>query len=120
MAEGYLRKFTTGDHIYSAGIEVHGLNPLAVAVMREDDVDISHQTSNHIDEYAGIDFDVIITVCDNAREQCPVFPSRVRQVHKDFADPSKLKGTAEEVLPAYRKARDDIRAFIRQWLADNE
>src|ERR1700733_12381237 len=85
MAEGYLQKFA-GDKaiVYSAGIETHGVNPRAIEIMKEDGIDISHHTSNHIDEYPNIDFDFVITVCDHAKEQCPYFPSSAKQFHHNF------------------------------------
>src|SRR5690242_1105760 len=94
IAEGYLRKFA-GDkaEIYSAGIETHGVNPKAIETMKEDGIDISHQTSNNVSEYSNIDFDFIITVCDNAKEQCPVLPSSAKKFHQNFIDPAKAIGT---------------------------
>ena len=114
MAEGYLRKFNPNKTIKSAGVATHGLNPLAVKVMGEDGIDISGHTSNLVDEYMDIPFDVVITVCDHANEVCPVFPAVKHQIHQNFEDPSKLPGTEAEVLPAYRKTRDDIKEFVRQ------
>jgi arsenate reductase len=90
MAHGYLKKFL-GDRglVYSAGVETHGVNPRAASVMKNDGVDISRHTSNNISEYLDIEFDYIITVCDNARERCPYFPSRAEKYHYDFPDPAK-------------------------------
>lgn len=119
MAAGFLRLHCPDCLVYSAGIETHGLNPFAVAVMMEVGVDISQHTSNHIDEYAHVDFDLVITVCDNAREACPVFPGAVRMIHQDFDDPSHQKGTPEQVLPYYRKTRDAILNFVKS-LVSNE
>src|SRR6185437_2036222 len=84
LAEGYLRYFA-GDkaNIFSAGIETHGVNPTAIRVMAEDDIDISGHTSNHLDEYAGVSFDHVITVCDNANESCPCFPGTVARFHQN-------------------------------------
>src|SRR5690606_39998551 len=96
MAEGYLRHFS-GDKaiVRSAGVEAHGVNPTAIAVMMEDGVDISGHTSNVVDEYLSQDFDFVITVCDNAKERCPVFPSKAVMVHRDFPDPAAATGTVE-------------------------
>ena len=81
LAEGYLRFFAKGNaELYSAGVETHGVNPRAIATMKEDGIDISSHTSNNMEEYRNIDFDYVITVCDNAKEQCPVFPSTAKQV----------------------------------------
>ena len=115
MAEGWLRHFG-GDHldVYSAGVETHGLNPQAVRVMGEADIDISGHTSTHIDEYSDIDFDLVITVCDNARERCPVFPSRSEKIHRNFSDPGRAEGTEEQRLDQFRKVRDEIRDFSRE------
>jgi arsenate reductase (thioredoxin) len=93
MAEGYLRHFAGEKaRIYSAGVETHGVNPKAVRFMEEDGIDISSHTSNHVDEYADIKFDFVITVCDNAKEKCPVFPSTAKKFHRDFPDPSRVPG----------------------------
>jgi len=112
MAEGYLRKYV-GDQamVYSAGIETHGVNPKAIVVMAEDGVDISDHTSNHVEEYSGIDFDVIFTVCDHAQERCPYFPSQATRLHHNFPDPAKATGTEEEVMNAFRTTRDAIQAY---------
>lgn len=112
LAEGYLRYFA-GDRaeIYSAGIETHGVNPMAVQVMAEDRIDISGHTSNHVDEYAGIDFDAVITVCDNANEACPFFPGKVDRFHHNFPDPAKAIGSAEEVKNEFRRVRDMIKTY---------
>lgn len=95
IAEGYLRYFA-GDKaiIYSAGVETHGVNPRAIATMQEDGIDISMHTSNNMDEYRDIDFDYVITVCDNARERCPFFPSSAQKFHHNFPDPAKAVGTS--------------------------
>jgi arsenate reductase len=119
IAEGYLRKFT-GDkaEIYSAGVETHGLNPRAVQTMKEDGIDISRQTSNHIDEYRDIDFDLVITVCDHARERCPVFPSRAKQFHYNFPDPAKAKGNEEEIKEEFRKVREMIKDYCEKFVKE--
>ena len=120
MAEGYLKHFAKNrTEVYSAGIEAHGLNPKAVQVMKEDGIDISNQTSNTIDEYRDIDFDTIITVCDNAKERCPIFPSKSKQFHQDFPDPAKAKGTEEEIMNQFRKVRDMIKDYSRKFIENN-
>ncbi|MBX2972565.1 MAG: arsenate reductase ArsC [Flavobacteriales bacterium] len=112
MAEGYLRHFA-GDkaEVFSAGVETHGLNPKAVAVMQEDGVDISAHTSKTIDAFADKTFDLILTVCDSARENCPWFPAKAQRLHHDFPDPAKAHGTEAEVMDAFRKVRDQIKAY---------
>lgn len=118
MAHGYLQHFSEEKaNIYSAGIETHGLNPGAVAIMAEDGIDISHHTSNHVDEYQGTDWDYIITVCDHARENCPFIPShRAERLHHNFFDPSKVQGTPEEIHAAFAKARDEIKEYCRSFI----
>src|ERR1700710_507919 len=98
MAEGYLKHFAGKKaEVYSAGIEQHGVNQKAVEVMKEDEIDISHQTSNNVNEYRNIDFDFVITVCDNAKERCPAVPSKAKKFHQNFPDPAKVIGTKQEV-----------------------
>jgi arsenate reductase len=116
MAEGWARALKS-DCIdaYSAGIETHGLNPNAVRVMAEAGVDISGHRSKHVNDLAGIDFDVVVTVCGHANESCPVFPGKPRVVHVPFNDPPKLArgaATEEEELSHYRRVRDEIRTFV--------
>ena len=116
MAEAYLRHFSKkGAQIYSAGVETHGLNPRAVAVLHEDGIDISAHRSKHVSELAHIDFDFVITVCDNARESCPFFPTKTRTLHQNFRDPAQTKGTEEEIERAFRETRDEIKAFCRRF-----
>ncbi len=116
MAEGWARHLKA-DIIepYSAGTESHGLNPLAVRVMEEAGVDISTHKSKTVDKVLDVDFDFVITVCDNARESCPIFPGRATVVHKSFEDPPRLAADAKtesEALEHYRRVRDEIRAFV--------
>ncbi len=116
MAEGWARHLKGGIiEAHSAGIETHGLNPLAVRVMAEVGVDISHQRSKHVDEVKDLPFDYVVTVCDAAHESCPIFPGRVKVVHVGFDDPPRLaRGAAseEEALGHYRRVRDEIKAFV--------
>ena len=117
MAHGYLKQMTSGKaNIYSAGIETHGLNPDAISIMKEDGIDISDHTSNHVDDYAHIDFDYIITVCDHANENCPFIPSKnAVRLHQNFFDPSKVIGTDAEKHKAFEKARDEIKTYCRDF-----
>ncbi|MFD2874116.1 arsenate reductase ArsC [Mucilaginibacter ximonensis] len=120
IAEGYLRYFAGNKaEIYSAGIETHGVNPKAIKVMKEDGIDISHHTSNNIDEYKDIDFDYVITVCDNAKESCPYFPSNAVKFHYNFPDPAKAVGTEEEVMAEFRMVREMIKLYAKDFVADN-
>ena len=113
MAEGWARHLW-GDRleVRSAGILPGIVHPLAIAVMKESGVDISGHRSKHVDELKHIPFDLVVTVCDSAKEQCPVFPGKVRRIHRLFKDPVGVEGTSEEVLAAFRKTRDEIRAFV--------
>lgn len=117
MAEGYLRFFAEGKaNIYSAGIETHGVNPRAIQVMLEDGIDISGHTSNHVDEYSDVDFDLILTVCNNAETNCPYFPSKALRFHYNFPDPAKATGTEEEILNEFRTTRDLIKLYCQKFL----
>jgi arsenate reductase len=120
IAEGYLRHFANGSaEVYSAGIETHGVNPKAIAIMKEDGIDISHHTSNNVDEYNSIDFDYVITVCDNANENCPFFPSKAERFHYNFPDPARAQGTDEEIMEEFRKAREMIKAYSQSFVEEN-
>ena len=117
MAEGWTRQLK-GDRFeaYSAGVETHGLNSHAVAVMREAGVDISGHRSKHVSELADVAFDYVVTVCDPARQQCPVFPGKAKVIHVPFDDPPALAreaATQEEALDCYRRVRDEIHEFIQ-------
>jgi arsenate reductase len=116
MAEGWARalKSDTID-AYSAGTQPHGLDRLAIRSMHEAGVDISAHASKHIDSLRGIAFDYVVSVCDAAREACPVFPGMGTCVHRRFDDPPQLAhaaGSDDEALPHYRRVRDEIRRFI--------
>ena len=102
--------------VYSAGVEVHGLNPRAVRVMAEDGVDISHHTSNHVEEYAHVPFDYVLTVCDHAQEVCPLFVSTAKKLHHSFPDPARATGTEDEVLTAFRAVRDQVKAYAHSFV----
>lgn len=116
MAEGFTRALK-GDVLeaYSAGVEKHGLNPIAVRVMAEVGVDISGYASKRITELPTLDFDYVVTVCDNAQGRCPVFPGKAKLIHHRFDDPPSLaRGLSDEfaVLDIYRRARDEIRTYV--------
>ena len=120
MAEGYLRHFANNKaKIFSAGLEKHGVNPLAIACMHEDGINISKHTSNHIEKYAHIAFDFVLTVCNHADERCPVFFSSAKRVHQNFQDPSKTIGTEKEVLAHFAQVREEIKAFCKDFIAEN-
>jgi arsenate reductase len=118
MAEGWTKP-PKGDIVeaYSAGIEAHGLNARAVAVMAEAGVDISSHRSKTIAEVLAVPFDYVVTVCGNAHETCPMFPGKAKVIHVGFDDPPKLAKDAkseEEALNHYRRVRDQIRAFVEK------
>ncbi|MET6997826.1 arsenate reductase ArsC [Chitinophaga defluvii] len=117
IAEGYLRYFA-GDkaEVYSAGVETHGVNPRAIATMAEDGIDISKHTSNNINEYQGIDFDYVITVCDNAKERCPFFPTSARKLHENFPDPAKATGSEDEIMSEFRSVRQTIKDYTKDFV----
>ena len=120
IAEAYLRHFA-GEKaaIYSAGVETHGVNPIAISTMKEHGIDISQHTSNNIDEYINIDFDFVITVCDNAKERCPFFPTKAKKFHQNFPDPAKATGTEEEILEQFREVRQMIKRYSQQFASEN-
>jgi arsenate reductase (thioredoxin) len=118
MAEGWTHALKS-DVIdaYSAGIEKHGLNPLAVKVMAESGIDISRQHSKRVDELGSLEFDYVVTICGHANEHCPFFPGKAKIAHVGFDDPPKLAAgckTEAEALPHYRRVRDAIRAFVER------
>ncbi len=119
IAEGWAR-YLKSDVIeaYSAGIRPIGVNPKTIEVMAEAGVDISGQISKGVDELVGINFDYVVTVCDNARQQCPILPGRTKHVHKAFDDPYFATGSEEEVMAVFRRVRDQIKAFVEK-LPDN-
>ena len=119
MAEGYIRHFAgKRANVMSAGIETHGVNPKAIEVMKEDGVDISSHTSNNISEYLNKTFDIVITVCDNAKENCPYFPGKARMIHQNFPDPAKANGSVSEVMEQFRKVRDQIKKFSKEFVEE--
>ena len=109
MAEGWAR--------HLKGDVMDGVNPVrvnsgAIEVMAEAGVDISDHISKHVDDLMGVDFDYVVTMCDNAREHCPIFPGKCRMIHKSFPDPASIVGTTEQAMASLRKCRDDIKAFV--------
>jgi arsenate reductase len=113
IAEGWARHLKADVvDAYSAGIRPIGVSSRAIKTMAEAGVDISSHTSKHIDDLGGIDFDYVVTLCDNAAQNCPVFPGKAKVVHKPFKDPYFATGSEEQVMAEFRKVRDQIRAFI--------
>ena len=117
MAEGWTRYLKRNQiEPYSAGVDPHGMNKLAIKVMAEAGVDISKQRSKHVDELKEIPFDYVVTVCGHANETCPTFPGKTKVVHVGFDDPPALARTAKnegEALSHYRRVRDEIKAFVQ-------
>ena len=119
IAHGFLASMTAGKaNIYSAGVETHGVNPKATSTMKEIGIDISSHTSNHITEYLGIDFDYVITVCDNAKERCPYFPTKAVKLHYNFPDPAKATGTDDEINEQFRAVRSLIKDYCEQFVEE--
>ena len=121
MAEALLRDIA-GDRYatFSAGTTPVGLNPLAVAVMKELSIDISHQQSKRIERFLGESFDYVVTVCDKAKESCPTFPSARRMVHWTFEDPAAATGSEKNRLLFFRRVRDEITDRLRQFVIDEK
>lgn len=112
MMHGFLKKLTIGKaEVWSAGVETHGLNQNAVKFMEEEGIDISSHTSNLVDEYADINFDYVITVCDHANERCPIFPSSAKKLHHNFSDPSKLSGSEKEIEVSFKQTISEIKTY---------
>lgn len=119
MAEGILRYVFGNDfEVFSAGTKPSIVRPEAIAVMAEIDIDISNHRSKSVDEFAGREIDYVLTVCDNAKENCPYFPARTRLIHHAFADPADVEAAEEERLAAFRVVRDEINAFAKSELRD--
>ncbi len=117
MAEGWLRHFAdTRAEIFSAGIVASGLNPKAVAVMKESGIDISRHASKTVEMLPEKEFDFVITVCDNAKEHCPYFPATTKLLHRNFEDPTYALGTPEEILDAYRATRDLLKEYCKRFV----
>ena len=122
IAHGWLNYYTDSSkiQIYSAGIEAHGLNKMAIETMSEIGIDISHQKSNLISDYDKIQFDFIITVCDNAKENCPVFHSKnSKKIHKNFFYLLKINGDINKIKNSFKKTRDEIRDFCKNFVIEN-
>jgi arsenate reductase len=121
MAEGLLRHLA-GDRflVFSAGTRPTALHPMAVTAMGEVGIDINGQRSKDVSEYAGSSFDYVITVCDQAQEECPVFPGARRQLHWSLPDPAATEGDETVRVAAFRRVRDDLAGYIRQFISEGE
>ena len=120
MAEGLLRH-DSGDRfdVFSAGTCATRVRPEAIEVMRELGIDLTGHYSKTVDEFAGETFDYVITVCDHAREACPIYPNHANRIHRSFDDPASVTGTGDERLTAFRRVGDDIRNLLQQFVASH-
>jgi arsenate reductase (thioredoxin) len=121
IVHGFFEHYTKEKEvkIYSAGVETHGVNPKAILIMNEIGIDISKNTSNNIDEYFNVDFDFVITVCDNAKERCPFFPTKAKKFHYNFPDPAKATGSNEAIMNQFRMVRNEIEKYCKDFLIQN-
>jgi len=119
MAEGLLSYFSTNTKVYSAGTKPEKVNPFAIKAMAEMGIDISKNTSNHVDEYTDIDFDYVFTVCDNAKEICPIYPKAKQMIHHSFIDPAEATGTEREQLEVYVEVRNQLRDYFKSFAEKN-
>ena len=123
MAEGYLKffqkKMNLKINIYSAGVRAKGVNTKAIAVMANDNIDISMQTSNKINDYLNDNISHVITVCDHANENCPIFPKKTHFTHKNIKDPSKVIGDNNIIQKAFYDCREEIKYFTEKYLNNN-
>jgi arsenate reductase len=118
MGEGLFRQEGRGAFaVESAGTKPTQVRPEAIAAMREIGIDISSHRSKSVEEFAGQAFDYVVTVCDNARDSCPVFPAGVERIHWSFEDPAAVEGSEEERMAAFRRIRDEIRQKVTEFYA---
>jgi arsenate reductase len=113
MLHGFLNQFPNIS-AYSAGIEAHGINKIAIKVMNERNIDISSHASNSIEEFLEQNFDLVVTVCDHANENCPIFPNPVKKYHRNFRDPAKATGTETEIFNLFREVRNELEIFAKE------
>jgi arsenate reductase len=120
MAEAIFRRYGDGivEEVVSAGTDPTEVNPLAIKVMKEIGLDISHHESKSVEQFADREFDFVFTVCDNARETCPTFPNAEKKLHWPYEDPALAEGSEEERLKVFRKVRDDMLYDIREFLGE--
>jgi len=118
MAEALLSYFSPNTKVYSAGTKPEKVNPFAIKAMAEIGVDISQNTSNHVDEYTDFDFDYVFTVCDNAKEICPIYPKAKQMIHHRFPDPADATGTEDEQLGVYIEVRNQLSDYFKAFAKD--
>lgn len=119
MAESLLSYFSENTKVYSAGTKPEKVNSFAIKAMAQIGIDISKNTSNHVDEYTDIDFDYVFTVCDNAKEICPIYPKAKQVIHHSFMDPADATGTDSEQLAVYLNVRDQLSDYFKAF-AENK
>ena len=119
MAEGLLKYFSPNTLVYSAGTKPEAVNLFAVEAMANIGIDIANFKSNHADEYADFDFDFVFTVCDNAKEICPIYPKAKQLIHHSFSDPADAIGTKDEQLLVYSQVRDQIKEYMQNFAENN-
>ena len=121
MAHGFLENLTDKSKvtIYSAGTKNVPIDQRAIDIMKEDEIDISNYTSNNVSEYVNVDFDFVITVCDNAKENCPIFPSKAVRIHYDFVDPAATEGTEDEIYFQFLTVKEMIKMFCEDFVEEN-
>jgi len=120
IAEGFLKKYRNNWEIRSAGANPKGLNPIAVMVMMEKGIDISGQKSKGVENFLGENFDYVITVCNNAKESCPLFPGKAKLIHWNFEDPAEVEGSMNKKLFVFRKVRDKIEEKVIEFIENNK
>jgi arsenate reductase (thioredoxin) len=121
IAHGFLENLTDGRSVkvFSAGVETHGVNPKAITTMAEIGIDISKYTSNHVEEYFEVPFDFVITVCDNALERCPYFPTNGMKLHYNFPDPAKYIGNEADTKAEFARVRNLIKDYCEKFVQEN-
>jgi arsenate reductase (thioredoxin) len=120
IAEGFFKKYRNNWEIRSAGTNPKGLNPIAVMVMMEKGIDISGQKSKRVENFLGENFDYVITVCNNAKESCPLFPGKAKLIHWNFEDPAEVEGSMNKKLFVFRKVRDKIEEKVIEFIENNK
>ena len=116
MAEAFLKMYDKNLIVYSAGVEAHGLNPYMMKVMSEIGFDMKGHNSDTMEKYLDYDFDIVLTVCDNAEKKCPFLKGKHKHIHNSFLDPANSKGDDESKLKVYREVRDQISCFVKSFV----
>ena len=120
MAQGLLASFSSNSKVYSAGTKPEKVNPFAIKAMNAIGIDISENTSNHVDEYIDIDFDYVFTVCDYAKDICPIYPKAKHMIHNSFVDPADATGSDKEQLKVYIQVRNQLSTYFKAFSENNK